>query len=110
MHQLAWCIDGQGRKDESLDLYRLTLNFEETALGGEHLQTIITRKNLALTLEDTGNDEEAAQHLQILLALKGSYTESSHPRIYQFIVQAEEVLELIERRRSGVEAEYSDDD
>ncbi|MCJ1263724.1 hypothetical protein MMC22_003594 [Lobaria immixta] len=110
MHQWPCCIDHKGRQDEAIDLYRLTLSFEETSLGREHLNTIITRANLALALEKIRNYEEAAEHFRIIVALKADYTESSHPRLYKIIVDAEENLGLIERRLSRVEAEYGDDD
>lgn len=110
MHQLAFYIESQGRQDEAIDLYRLTLSLGETTIGDEHSQTTLTRYNLALHLMEKGNYEEAARHFQVIVALKANYTESSHPRLYKVIVYAEEELESIERRLSSVEAEYGNED
>lgn len=76
---LARSLSEVGRNAESIDQYVALLNDQVRVLGPEHLDTLVTRNNLAVVWADSGRVEDALNEFQRLLLDRERVLGENHP-------------------------------
>ena len=75
----------QGREGESAELYCKVVAFREKQLGPSHLDTVHTMTNLAITLNDMDNHQEAIKLHRRALEVREKTLGPEHPVTLQSV-------------------------
>lgn len=78
---VAWggLLDGLGRHDETIPIYRRALVYYEARLGPGHFEVAATLHNLGVALAASGQIADGAEALERALAIKAALFGDGHP-------------------------------
>ena len=96
MSNLGVCLYNQDKLEEALTLDKAILALRERLLGTEHIDTILTRVNLAAILLCLGYKDEAAEQSRLVLACRETIARSQHPQAIELVTSSEESLQRSE--------------